>query len=311
MHTIVCCTCNGTGNPIGFASHEFVGTTCPDFAASRLDRVYAGSSYGLAINGPNPNPRLNRSTVKALKSLTNHTRAALTWERYATGIKSGFPYCANASVPSTCIFDDTARETIDWMGQELGTNHIGYWVNEATSQAEWDAWGYFLQGKSPPPPPPSPPAPGPSPHPHGDCKIHHTIGCYNDTDWRVGKPGLVLPAYQASLHGRISLESCAAACDSIKMSVAGVNDGSGCFCGAASRNQRSQVASARRQSVWLLRAMLIRRKRSAVVQAVYLPTILRVRKKRTSKQELDFAYCHTNLVLVLLKMIVDLLLLTR
>ncbi len=246
MHTIVCCTCNGTGNPIGFASHEFVGTTCPDFAASRLDRVYAGSSYGLAINGPNPNPRLNRSTVTALKSLTNHTRAALTWERYATGIKSGFPYCANASVPSTCIFDDTARETIDWMGQELGTNHIGYWVNEATSQAEWDAWGYFLQGKSPPPPPPSPPAPvppGPSPHPHGDCKIHHTIGCYNDTDWRVGKPGLVLPAYQASLHGRISLESCAAACNSIKMSVAGVNDGSGCFCGAAADLEKPAVTS--------------------------------------------------------------------
>jgi hypothetical protein len=83
-------------------------------------------------------------------------------ETLATGIKSGFPYCANSSIPSTCVFDDTARQTIDWMGQELGTNHIGYWVDEPSSQAEWDAWGYFLQGASPPPPPPSPrPPPGP------------------------------------------------------------------------------------------------------------------------------------------------------
>ena len=132
--------CNGDkdGNPVGFASHEFVGTTCPDFASSRLDRVYAGSSYGLAINGPNPNLLLNRSTVQVLKSLTPHSRKALTWEKYATGIKSGFPYCGNSSVPSSCIFDDTAKQTIDWMGQELGTNHIGYWVDEPFSQVAVD-----------------------------------------------------------------------------------------------------------------------------------------------------------------------------
>ena len=40
------------------------------------------------------------------------------------------------------IFDDEARQTIDWLGQELGTNHISNWVNEPSSQAEWDAWGY-------------------------------------------------------------------------------------------------------------------------------------------------------------------------
>ena len=246
---MLACIC--TGNPVGFASHEFVGTTCPDFAASRLDRVYAGSSYGLAINGPNPNPRLNRSTVDALKSITNHSRAALSWERYATGIKSGFPYCANSSIPSTCVFDDTAKQTIDWMGQELGTNHIGYWVDEATSQAEWDAWGYFLQGKSPPPPPPSPkptpappaPPPKPAPPPAPHCTIHHTIGCYNDTDWMSGKPGLVLPAYQASVHGKISMESCAAACHAAKLTVAGVNDGSDCFCGVATDLEKPAVTA--------------------------------------------------------------------
>ena len=151
----------------------------------------------------------------------------------ATGIKGGFPYCENSSVPSTCQFDDAARQTIDWMGEELGTNHIGYWVNEATSQAEWDAWGYFLQGKSPPPPPPSPrPPPPPPPPPPGPCKItiHHTIGCFNDSDWSSGR-GLVLPAWQQAQHGKISLEACAAACHAAKLTVAGVNAGSDCFCG--------------------------------------------------------------------------------
>ena len=114
-------------------------------------------------------------------------------------------------------------------------SHIGYWVNEATSQAEWDAWGYFLQGKSPPPPPPSPrpppPAPPPPPGPR-PCKItiHHTIGCYNDSDWSSGR-GLVLPAWQQAQHGKISLEACAAACHAAKLTVAGVNAGSDCFCG--------------------------------------------------------------------------------
>jgi hypothetical protein len=111
-HAIGHCNGDKDGNPIGFASHEFVGATCPDFASSRLDRVYAGSSYGLAINGPNPNPRLNRSTVKVLKELTNASRTALTWEKYATGIKSGFPYCTNSSIPSTCVFDDTGEAAI-------------------------------------------------------------------------------------------------------------------------------------------------------------------------------------------------------
>ena len=231
--------CNGDkdGNPVGFASHEFVGTTCPQYAESRLDRVYAGSSYGLAINGPNPNPRLNRSTVKVLKELTNASRAALTWEKYATGIKGNFPYCSNASMPSTCIFDDEARQTIDWMGRALGTNHISNWVNEPSSQAEWDAFGYFLQLPSSPPPPPSPP-PRPPPVPPGKCKIvvHHTLGCYDYSAWKSGT-GPVLPTFEAAVEGKVSLQACALACHgswSVPGAVAGVLGGAHCFCGAES-----------------------------------------------------------------------------
>ena len=78
-------------------------------------------------------------------------------------------------------------------------------------------------------PPPSPP------HTPGKCKIHihHTIGCYNDSDWETGTKGLLLPAYQASVHRKTSLETCASACHTAKLTVAGVNAGSDCFCGAA------------------------------------------------------------------------------
>jgi hypothetical protein len=192
--------------------------------------------------------------VKVLKEITNASRAALSWEKYATGIKSGFPYCANSSIPSTCVFDHTARQTIDWMGQELGTNHIGFWVNEATSQAEWDAWGYFLQGKSPPPPPPSPrpppappPPPLPPPGPPRPCKItiHHTIGCYNDSEWSGASRGLVLPAWQKAQHGKISLQGCADACHAAKSTVAGVRAGADCFCGG---DKDIETASAKARS---------------------------------------------------------------
>lgn len=132
------------------------------------------------------------------------------------------------------------------MGEELGTNHISNWVNEASSQAEWDAWGYFLQGKSPPPPPPSPRPPPPPPHPHppppgppGKCKIevHHTLGCYDYSAWKSGAPGPVLPTFEAAVEGKISLQACALACHGAKSvpgSVAGVLGGAHCFCGAQS-----------------------------------------------------------------------------
>ena len=63
---------------------------------------------------------------------------------YATGISGMWVWCRNSSLPATCVFDDTARSTIDWMLDELGANHVAHWVDEGTSQATWDAWGYFL-----------------------------------------------------------------------------------------------------------------------------------------------------------------------
>ena len=64
---------------------------------------------------------------------------------YATGISGQWVWCHNTSLPATCVFDDKARSTIDWMIDELGSNKVAHWVDEATSQATWDAWGYFLR----------------------------------------------------------------------------------------------------------------------------------------------------------------------
>merc|ERR1712110_737704 len=49
----------------------------------------------------------------------------------------------------------------------------------------------------------------------------------------MGQPGLLLPAFQPSVHGKVSLESCASACHAANLAVAGVNYGSDCFCGKA------------------------------------------------------------------------------
>jgi hypothetical protein len=87
--------------------------------------------------------------------------------------------------------------------------HLSSWVDEPRSQAEWDAWGYFLQSKSPPPrpPTPSPPTPPPTPSPAPTppppptpchIHIHHTVGCFNISDWKAGAVGPVLPSSQVS-----------------------------------------------------------------------------------------------------------------
>ena len=98
-----------------------------------------------------------------------------------------------------------------------------------------------------PPVTPAPP-PSPSPPPGRQCKIHihHTSGCFNDSDWQSGTKGSLLPAYQASLHGKTSLETCASACHAAKLTVAGVNAGRDCFCGvAADLNTPSAAARSR------------------------------------------------------------------
>ena len=102
--------------------------------------------YGTTINGPAEQPRgkYNYSfTVGTFKNVTTAASRGLG-PVYATGISGSWVWCENTSVPTTCVFDDTARATIDWMKDELGSNHMAHWVDEGTSQATWDAWGYFL-----------------------------------------------------------------------------------------------------------------------------------------------------------------------
>lgn len=66
--------------------------------------------------------------------------------------------------------------------------------------------------------------------------VHHTQGCYNDSDWQVGAAGPVLPLFVPGVAGsKLSLIACASACGGITGTggVFGVEDGTRCFCGNA------------------------------------------------------------------------------
>ena len=82
-----------------------------------------------------------------LKMFANHTMAALGGNgKYGLGVKSNWPYSSNYSLPGDTVFDDKARSTLDYLTGKLGVKHAARWHNEPRSQAEWDAWGYFLHG---------------------------------------------------------------------------------------------------------------------------------------------------------------------
>ena len=69
--------------------------------------------------------------------------------------------------------------------------------------------------------------------------VHHTMGCYNDSDWKVGAAGPVLPHFMSSVAGNnLTLASCASACGQALPpgstgGLFGVEAGTRCFCGSA------------------------------------------------------------------------------
>jgi hypothetical protein len=66
--------------------------------------------------------------------------------------------------------------------------------------------------------------------------VHHTMGCYNDSDWQAGAAGPVLPRFVPGVAGsKLTLVACASACGKALPAggtgVFGVEDGTRCFCG--------------------------------------------------------------------------------
>jgi len=102
------------------------------------------------LNGPPWKVYPNNKTIDGtafLKMFANHTMAALGGNgKYGLGFKSNWPYSSNYSLPGDTVFDDKARSTLDYLTGKLGVKHAARWHNEPRSQAEWDAWGYFLHG---------------------------------------------------------------------------------------------------------------------------------------------------------------------
>jgi len=134
-----------------FSNNEFVATTCAQYAASKLDIVYGMSTYSGGLNGPVMKSPTDpaappRSDTVVTKTIANATQSAVGKEKYAIGFKGGWPHCVNGSVPSTCVFDATAKATIDFVKNTLGVVHSAHWVDEMSSDAAWEAAGYWLHG---------------------------------------------------------------------------------------------------------------------------------------------------------------------
>lgn len=95
------------------------------------------------------------------------------------------------------------------------------------------------------PQPPPPPAP---PRPPGQCTthIHHTLGCFNDADGTL----ILSHLAPAPVGAAVTLASCGAACYALKphanFTIAGIDDGKSCFCGAPSD---METAAAKARSV--------------------------------------------------------------
>merc|ERR1711862_450129 len=112
---------------------QFVATTCPMYAESRLDRVYGMGTYSDSIwNVTSP------YSPSVLKAMASQSSKAIGLGKYGYGFKGGWHLPAQAS------YEKVARETLDYLRDTIGICHVAHWVNEPFTQAEWDAWGYFL-----------------------------------------------------------------------------------------------------------------------------------------------------------------------
>jgi len=128
-----------------FAEYEFVATRCPMYKESHLDRVYSMGTYSDMIDG-NDTTGYHRSPETLFKMVAA-AQQAIGPEKYATGIKGGWPYCRDWADPSTCIFNHEAQTNIRYLRDKMGVRHLSYFHDDAghmPNQAQWDLWGFFL-----------------------------------------------------------------------------------------------------------------------------------------------------------------------
>jgi hypothetical protein len=62
-----------------------------------------------------------------IAQIAQATQAGVGKEKYSIGFKGRWPYCANSSVPTTCEFDETAKDTVRYIRDTMGVQHASFW----------------------------------------------------------------------------------------------------------------------------------------------------------------------------------------
>eukprot|EP00746_Dinoflagellata_sp_MGD_P025812 gnl/MRDRNA2_/MRDRNA2_160808_c0_seq1.p1 gnl/MRDRNA2_/MRDRNA2_160808_c0~~gnl/MRDRNA2_/MRDRNA2_160808_c0_seq1.p1 ORF type:complete len:377 (+),score=53.48 gnl/MRDRNA2_/MRDRNA2_160808_c0_seq1:77-1207(+) len=139
------------------ATHDYQGAMCLDFRNSSVDRVISAETYGGSWHGDvSPGGK-----VWHLEQYAKVASSAIGVPKYSVGIKGGFSpplkpanetvglNCSTAQriIPAECHgpFTEAGQKAISAL-HKLGVSHIAKFMNEPTTQAEWDAWGWHLHG---------------------------------------------------------------------------------------------------------------------------------------------------------------------
>ena len=59
--------------------------------------------------------------------IANATQVGVGKDKYSIGFKGRWPYCVNGTEPSTCEFDETAKDTIRYIRDTMGVQHASFW----------------------------------------------------------------------------------------------------------------------------------------------------------------------------------------
>ena len=140
------------------AKYDYQAVQCLDFANSSVDRVLSHATYGGSWHGSEPG-----GGIWTLEQMSAVGAKVVGVPRFSVGVKGGFSpprlfpnetapglNCSAVDaqgLPDACFgpFDDQGRKAIESI-HKVGVKHVAKFMDEPSTQQEWDAWGYHLHG---------------------------------------------------------------------------------------------------------------------------------------------------------------------